>query len=58
MGRGYFIVLEYVEHEYDISDALNMPGIPYEDLPILGPSIDEERLRKLYGQIADVLLQL
>lgn len=57
-GMGPFIVMEYVEHECDISDALNTPGIPYEDRPMLDPSIDEEKLRKLYGQIADVLLQL
>lgn len=57
-GLGPFIVMEYVEHVCDISDALNTPGIPYEGRPILDPSIDEEKLRELYGQVADVLLQL
>ncbi|KFZ24893.1 hypothetical protein V502_00626 [Pseudogymnoascus sp. VKM F-4520 (FW-2644)] len=42
----------------DISDALNTPEIPYEERPILDPSIDEEKLQKLYWQISDVLLQL
>ncbi|KFY77174.1 hypothetical protein V499_03379 [Pseudogymnoascus sp. VKM F-103] len=39
-------------------DALNTPGIPYEERPILDPSIDGEKPRGLYGQVADVLLQL
>ncbi|OBT92290.2 hypothetical protein VE01_09540 [Pseudogymnoascus verrucosus] len=57
-GLGPFIVMEYVEHACDVSDALNTPGIPYEERPILDPSIDGEKLRGLYGQVADVLLQL
>lgn len=57
-GLGPFIIMEYVDHACDISDALDTPGISYEDRAILDPSIDEERLRKLYGQIVDVLLQL
>ncbi|KFZ09259.1 hypothetical protein V501_05639 [Pseudogymnoascus sp. VKM F-4519 (FW-2642)] len=57
-GLGPFIVMEYLEHACDVSDALNTPGIPYEERPILDPCIDEGKLRKLYGQIADVLLQL
>lgn len=57
-GLGPFIIMEDVDHACDISDALNTPGIPYEDRPILDPSIDEQKLRKLYAQIADVLLQL
>jgi len=57
-GLGPFIIMEYVDHACDISDALNTPGRPLEERPILDPSVEEERLRKLYGQIADVLLQL
>ncbi|KFY01911.1 hypothetical protein O988_02455 [Pseudogymnoascus sp. VKM F-3808] len=57
-GLGPFIIMEYVNHDCDISDALNTPGIPSEDRPILDPAVDEGRLRKLYGQMADVLLQL
>ncbi|KFY84001.1 hypothetical protein V500_09705 [Pseudogymnoascus sp. VKM F-4518 (FW-2643)] len=57
-GLGPFIIMEYVDHDCDISDALNTPGIPYEERPILDPAIGEEKLRKLYGQISDVLLQL
>jgi hypothetical protein len=50
--------MEYVDHACDISDALNTPGRPDEERPILNPSVDQAKLRKLYGQIADVLLQL
>ncbi|OBT69567.1 hypothetical protein VE03_00801 [Pseudogymnoascus sp. 23342-1-I1] len=57
-GLGPFIIMEYVEYDCDNSDALNTLGIPYEERPILDPSIEEDKLRKLYAQIADVLLQL
>ncbi|KFY09593.1 hypothetical protein V491_08086 [Pseudogymnoascus sp. VKM F-3775] len=50
-GLGPFIIMEYVDHACDISDALNTPGIPYEDRPILDPSIDEQKLRKLIGSL-------
>ncbi|KFX87302.1 hypothetical protein V490_08362 [Pseudogymnoascus sp. VKM F-3557] len=57
-GLGPFIIMEYVNHDCDISDTLNTPGIPSEDRPILDPAVDEGKLQKLYGQMADVLLQL
>lgn len=33
-------------------------GIPNEDRPILNPQIFEERLESVYGQMADIRLQL
>ena len=47
--------MEYMDYACGISDALNTP---FEERPILNPSIDEGKLQKLYEQIADVLLQL
>ncbi|RLL93411.1 hypothetical protein CFD26_100911 [Aspergillus turcosus] len=41
---GPFIIMEYIEHEYDLVDALNTPGIPDDERPILDPQISEERL--------------
>jgi aminoglycoside phosphotransferase (APT) family kinase protein len=41
---GPFIIMEYIEHEYDLVDALNTPGIPDDERPILYPQISEERL--------------
>ncbi|RMD44981.1 hypothetical protein DV735_g102, partial [Chaetothyriales sp. CBS 134920] len=58
LGLGPFIVMEYVDHEMDLSDALNTPGLAIQDRPILDPDIDEARLELLYAQCADVLLQL
>lgn len=55
---GPFIIMEYIEHEYDLVDALNTPGIPDDERPILDPQIPEERLMSAYRQMADIMLQL
>ncbi|KAF4151187.1 hypothetical protein CNMCM6069_004357 [Aspergillus lentulus] len=55
---GPFIIIEYIEHEYDFVDALNTPEIPDDERPILDPQISEERLTFAYGQMADIMLQL
>ncbi|KAF4210543.1 hypothetical protein CNMCM8980_004023 [Aspergillus fumigatiaffinis] len=55
---GPFIIMEYIEHEYDLVDALNTPAIPDDERPILDPQISEERLIFAYGQMADIVLQL
>lgn len=51
---GPFIIMEYVEHEYDLVDALNTPGIPVHERPVLDNQISEERLTFAYGQMADM----
>ncbi|KAL2871409.1 phosphotransferase family protein [Aspergillus lucknowensis] len=53
-----FIIMDYIEHETKMYDALNIPGCPAEERGILDPNIAEDRLEMLYGQLADVLLQL
>ncbi|KAJ5146129.1 uncharacterized protein N7515_000693 [Penicillium bovifimosum] len=53
-----FIIMEYIEHETKMYDALNTPGCPIEERGILDPNIAEDRLEMLYGQLADILLQL
>lgn len=55
---GPFIVMEYIENDSDLVDALNTPCIPSEDRPILDPDVSEERLKSVYGEMADILLQL
>lgn len=53
-----FIMMDYIEHETDMYDALNTPGCPKEERGILDPDIDDGRLAMLYGQLAGILLQL
>ncbi|KAE8144898.1 phosphotransferase family protein [Aspergillus avenaceus] len=53
-----FIIMDYVEHETKMYDALNTPGCPVEERGVLDPDIDRDRLEMLYGQLADVLLRL
>ncbi|PWY83433.1 phosphotransferase family protein [Aspergillus heteromorphus CBS 117.55] len=55
---GPFVLMEYIDHDGDMVDALNTPGLALADAPILDPHIDEEKLEELYGQLAGVLLQL
>ncbi|KAH8812442.1 hypothetical protein F5884DRAFT_669956, partial [Xylogone sp. PMI_703] len=57
-GLGPFIIMEYIERVYDLVDALNTPGLTLQDRPILDPNIHPDRLEFVYGQIADILLQL
>lgn len=53
-----FIMMDYIEHETKMYDALNTPGCPKEERGILDPNINEDKLELLYSQLADILLQL
>lgn len=50
--------MEYINHEMNLSKALNMPELCIEDRPHLDPNIDIGKLEMLYGQFVDILLQL
>ena len=39
---GPFIVMEYIEHDSDLVDALNTPDLLSDDKPILDPNVSEE----------------
>lgn len=53
-----FMIMDYVEHETKMYDALNVPGCPTDERGILDPAIDEDKLEMLYRQLAGILLQL
>ncbi|BCR95757.1 uncharacterized protein AKAW2_20697S [Aspergillus luchuensis] len=53
-----FIIMDYIEHETNMCYALNSPGRPKEERGVLDPAISDDRLRMLYGEMADILLQL
>ncbi|KAJ3482728.1 hypothetical protein NLG97_g7489 [Lecanicillium saksenae] len=55
---GPFIIMEYVKHDTDLGQALNIPGRSLQDPPALDPNIDHGKLKTLYRQVADILLQL
>lgn len=57
-GLGPFIVMEYIENDSDLVDALNTPGLRDDERCILDTDIDEGRLRSVYSDMADILLQL
>lgn len=50
--------MEYVNHEMDMSSALNKPGLSSDQRPMLNPDIEDATLEMLYGQVAKILLQL
>ncbi|KAL3449098.1 hypothetical protein BJX65DRAFT_55840 [Aspergillus insuetus] len=39
IGLGPFIIMEYIKHEGDFIDALNIPGRSRDDRPILDPNV-------------------
>ena len=50
--------MEYIEHERTLSAALNDPSLGIDEPHILNPNIAEQKLEFLYGQMANILLQL
>lgn len=50
--------MDYINHEFDFIDALNIPGRSRQERPIMNPDISSERLELVYSQMADILLQL
>lgn len=57
-GLGPFIIMDYVDHDVDLSDSLNDPTLEEDDPQTLDPNIDEQKLEKAYGQMAKILLEL
>ena len=45
LDGGSAIIMEFIEHDSDLIDALNIPGRSGDGRPILDPTIAEERLR-------------
>ncbi|KPM44173.1 hypothetical protein AK830_g2389 [Neonectria ditissima] len=55
---GPFIIMDYIDHHQNMSRALLDPDRPIDDRPVLNPNIAQETLELLYGQMANILLQL
>lgn len=55
---GPFMIMEYMDHHTNMYDVLNMPGRSRAFRGILDPKFDEDKLERLYGELANVLLQL
>lgn len=53
-----FIIMEYIEHDADMYDILNIPECPAQERGRLRPNIQENTLQAPYGELASVLLQL
>ena len=57
-GLGPFIIMDYIENHQTMSRTLLDPKRPINEHPVLDPDIPEEKLEFLYGQVANILLQL
>lgn len=57
-GLGPFMIIDYIEHERTMSDALNDPTLESDESHVLDPSICEQKLEFLYRQLANIVLQL
>lgn len=58
VGLGPFIIMEYIEHERTMSEALKDPALEPDEDHVLDPNISEQKLEFLYGQMANIVLQL
>ncbi|KAI0380691.1 phosphotransferase family protein [Hypomontagnella monticulosa] len=57
-GLGPFIIMDYIEHHQNMSRELLDPTRPIDERPRLDPKVSEEKLERLYAQMANILLQL
>ncbi len=57
-GVGPFIIFQYVENRWDLSDALTIPNQHPDTTPVLNHNISETILKNLYNKVACCLLQL
>lgn len=48
--------MDYIEHDRDMWDALRDHSHPIYERYILDPNISQEKLEKLYSQMASILL--
>ncbi|CAJ2513961.1 Uu.00g020800.m01.CDS01 [Anthostomella pinea] len=57
-GLGPFVIMKYVDHERTMSEALKDPTLNSDEDHVLDPDIGEQKLEFLYGQMANIMLQL
>lgn len=57
-GLGPFIIMDYIEHERTMFEALNDPALKPDESYALDSNISGQKLEFLYGQMANILLQL
>lgn len=53
-----YILMQYLEHNNDMGNALNTPGLNNEDPLVLNQELDPMKLQRLYRLAANVLLDL
>lgn len=47
-GLGPFIIMDYIDHERTMSDALNDPLLEPDESHVLDANINEQKLESLY----------
>ncbi|KAH6636409.1 kinase-like domain-containing protein, partial [Chaetomium tenue] len=57
LGLGPFIIMDYINHDKNLEDVLRDPAFGHEAGP-LDPNIPRAKLKRLYRQVARIILQL
>ncbi|KAH8171104.1 phosphotransferase enzyme family protein [Sarocladium implicatum] len=57
-GLGPFIIMDYIDHDQNMSRELLDPDRGIDERPVLNPNITDDKLELLYRQMANILLQL
>lgn len=55
---GPYILMEFINYASNLTAQLRAPSYTRDDRPFLDHDIEETKLEHLYGQVADILLQL
>ncbi|KAK4152851.1 hypothetical protein C8A00DRAFT_15888 [Chaetomidium leptoderma] len=58
LGLGAFIIMDYIPHAQSLCDVLQDPPLEDAHRSYLDPNIPRDKLERLYGQVAKILLQL
>lgn len=57
-GLGPFIIMDYIDHERTMSEALNDHVVNSSKCHVLDTNVSTEKLETLYRQMANIVLQL
>jgi len=58
LGLGAFIIMDYIPHAQSVCDVLEDPTVKNPHRQYLDRNIPQAKVKRMYGQIANILLQL
>ncbi|KAL2196048.1 hypothetical protein P885DRAFT_69668 [Corynascus similis CBS 632.67] len=58
LGLGPFIIMDHIPHKCSLADVLNDPSVEDPKEQYLDPNVPREKLDRVYGQVARIMLEL